>query len=152
MRSVTTRFTKSVNLPGSAPTATKSGSEISRRNRRSKARGTSNERSLAKELQKAGHVEARRVIGSGKYSTHKGDIELRKADTLLEAKVYQVTVDARGHRYVAVDLEWVPKAEKEAGDMHFEHSAVIVRPKGSSEWVAVLSKKEYLKYLDYCKS
>lgn len=147
-KSASTRSVRSVSTQESVPSVKKS---VSSRNRASKARGTANERKLVNDLKAAGHEEARRVIGSGRYASHKGDVELRHADTLLEAKVYQTHVNAAGAKIISIDLEWIPKAEQEAEDMHFKHSAVIVRPKGPGEWFAMLSKKEYLKYLEYCK-
>jgi hypothetical protein len=50
---------------------------------------------------------------------------------LVECKVRGVEIDAQGHRYIRLDLDWLPKVEKEADRMGFEWAVVVINPKNS---------------------
>jgi hypothetical protein len=109
-----------------------------------KALGSALESRVVERAQAAG-LCASRQPGSGVFKDFPSDVRVEGG--LVECKVRSAGVDAKGQRYLRIDLDWLRKVKEEAGRSGLEWAAVVVNPKGSRSPMVLLDLEFFLSLL-----
>jgi hypothetical protein len=109
---------------------------------RNKQLGTGLENRVVERARNHGLV-ARKQPLSGALKDFPSDVVIE--NILGECKVRTASIDAKGQRYVKLDLDWKAKVDDQALDSGFEAAVLVVNAKGSSTPQVVVGLDFFLK-------
>lgn len=111
---------------------------------RNKQLGTGLENRVVEKARGAG-LDSRKQPLSGVIKDFPADVVIERV--LAECKVRTAQIDAKGQRYVKLDMDWKEKVDTQASDHGFEAAVVVVNAKGSRNPQVIVSLDFLLKLM-----
>lgn len=114
-----------------------------------KALGNGLEQRVVDRARYAG-LQANKQPMSGQLKDYPNDAVIEK--TLVECKARTAQIDAKGQRYLRVDLEWLRDVEAHAKESGFEGGVLVVNAKYSSTPKVLIDLEFFLKLMKQRKN
>lgn len=95
-------------------------------------------------------LDAHKQPMSGQLKEYPNDAVIEK--TLVECKARTAQIDAKGQRYLRVDLEWLRDVEAHAKESGFEGGVLVVNAKYSSTPKVLIDLEFFLKLMKQRKN